>query len=125
MILLEVVVVIVGIGAEFQLFNLDNMLFLLGFVLLLLLLVLVVSVIHGFGDRGHRLGETITRSSPISWALRSAAVVGMISAVPSGNTARTSRARMDCLRFLYGSVCEEVNFCLEPCKLIGRFCWIF
>src|SRR5688572_1150446 len=49
-VLLEVVVVIVGVGAEFQLLHLDNVLLLFCFVLLFLVLVLPLTVVHGFGD---------------------------------------------------------------------------
>src|SRR5450755_916476 len=48
---------------------------------------------------GTAVGDTTTRSRPISCALRRAAAVGITSAVPSGNTARTSRNRMDSFTF--------------------------
>ena len=54
MVFLELVVVIVGVGAELQLLHLDHVLLLLGLVLLLLVLVLPLAVVHGLGDR--RLG---------------------------------------------------------------------
>ena len=50
MVFLEVVIVIVGVGAEFQLLNLDDVLLFLGFVLLFLLLVLPLAKVHGFSD---------------------------------------------------------------------------
>src|SRR5690349_14866536 len=50
-ILLEVVIVIVGIGAEFQLLYLHHMLLFLGFVLLLFLFVLIMAVVNRLGDR--------------------------------------------------------------------------
>src|SRR5579863_403753 len=53
-IFLEVVIVIVGVGAELQLLHLYDMLFLLGFVRLLLHLVLVVAVIDRLRDRRYR-----------------------------------------------------------------------
>jgi len=56
-VLLEVVVVIVGIGAELQLLHLDHVLLLLGVMLFLLLLVLVVAEIHGLGDRRNSRGS--------------------------------------------------------------------
>src|SRR5580692_7993215 len=52
-----------------------------------------------FATGGTAVGDTTTRSSPSSCALRRAAEVGIISAVPSGNTARTSLARIDSLTF--------------------------
>ena len=54
MIVLEFVVVIVGIRAEFQLLYLNNVLLLLRVVLFLFILVLPLAIIHGLGDR--RLG---------------------------------------------------------------------
>lgn len=51
MILFEIVVVIVGIGPEFQLFYLDDVLLFLSFVLFLLVLILPLAIIHGFGNR--------------------------------------------------------------------------
>src|SRR5229473_103433 len=48
---------------------------------------------------GSAVGAIRIRSRPISWALRMAAGVGIISATPSGNTARTSRARIASLTF--------------------------
>src|SRR5690348_17855188 len=48
---------------------------------------------------GSAVGLTTIKSSPISCALRTAAGVGMTSTVPSGNTARTSRARMASFTF--------------------------
>src|SRR6266478_8966394 len=39
------------------------------------------------------------KSKPRSWALRTAACVGMTSTEPSGKTARTSRARIASLTF--------------------------
>jgi hypothetical protein len=48
---LEVVIVIVGVGAEFQLLHLHHVLLLLGVVLLLLLVVLIVAEVDGLGDR--------------------------------------------------------------------------
>ena len=50
MILLELIVVIVGVGTEFQFLHLDHVLLSLGFVLLLLVLVLPLAVIHRLGD---------------------------------------------------------------------------
>ena len=50
-IFLEIVIVIVGVGAEFQLLHLDDVLFALGFVLFLFVLVLPLAVVHRFGDR--------------------------------------------------------------------------
>src|SRR5580658_10253620 len=52
-----------------------------------------------FATGGTAVGETTTRSRPSSCALRRAAAVGIISAVPSGNTARTSLARIDSFTF--------------------------
>src|SRR3984885_15273858 len=52
-----------------------------------------------FATGGTAVGDTTTRSRPSSCALRRAAAVGIISAVPSGNTARTSRARIDSFTF--------------------------
>lgn len=57
-IFLEIVVVVVGVGAEFQLFDLDDVLFLLSVMLLFFLFVLVVAEIDGFGDwRDGRRGD--------------------------------------------------------------------
>ena len=53
-ILFEIVVVIVGIGAEFQLLDLYDMLLLFRLMRFLFHLVLVVSVIDRLGDRRHR-----------------------------------------------------------------------
>src|ERR1700733_5824661 len=52
-----------------------------------------------FATGGTAVGDTTTRSRPSSCALRRAAAVGIISAVPSGNTALTSLARIDSLTF--------------------------
>src|SRR5579863_3191103 len=52
-----------------------------------------------FATGGTAVGDTTTRSRPSSCARRRAAAVGIISAVPSGNTARTSLARIDSLTF--------------------------
>src|SRR5207253_6909681 len=52
------------------------------------------------------------RSRPSSCALRNAVCVGMISVVPSGNTARTSRARIDSLTF-------SLRFCRRGGRLRG------
>ena len=49
-VLLEVVIVVVRIGAELEFLHLDNVLFLLGFVLFLLELVLIVAVVDCLGD---------------------------------------------------------------------------
>src|SRR5271157_1400505 len=49
---LEVVVMVVGVGAELQFLDLDHVLLLLGVVLLLFLLVLIVPEIHDLGHRG-------------------------------------------------------------------------
>src|SRR6266571_3766685 len=49
-VLLEVVVVIVGVGPELELLHLHHVLLLFGVVLLLLLLVLVMPVVHRLGD---------------------------------------------------------------------------
>ena len=58
------------------------------------------------------VGAINTRSRPISWALRKAAAVGMTSVVPSGKTARTSRARIDSFTF-------SLRFCLRGGKFLG------
>ena len=50
MVLLEVVIVIVGIGAELDFLDLDDVLLPLGLVLLLFVFVLPLAVVHGFGD---------------------------------------------------------------------------
>src|SRR5204863_7013003 len=63
---------------------------------------------------GTAVGETRTRSRPISCALRRAAAVGMTSAVPSGKTARTSRARMDSFTF-------SLRFCRRGGKFLGGY----
>src|ERR1700683_2123216 len=57
MILFEIVIMIVGVGPELQLFHLDHVLLLPGLVLLLFLLVLVVTEVHGFGHGWHRGGR--------------------------------------------------------------------
>lgn len=49
-VLFEIVIVIVGIRAEFQLFYQDDVLLSLGLMLLLLVLVLPLPIIHRFGD---------------------------------------------------------------------------
>src|SRR5947209_3937246 len=46
----------------------------------------------------------------MSWALRKAAAVGITSVVPSGKTARTSRARID-----------SFTFSLRFCRRGGKF----
>src|SRR6478672_1595268 len=48
---------------------------------------------------GSAVGLTTIKSSPSSCALRTAAGVGMTSTVPSGKTARTSRARIASFTF--------------------------
>ncbi len=57
MILLEIVVVIVGVGAKLQFLHLDHVLLLLGVVLLLLLFVLPLAIIHGLGNRWFSRGS--------------------------------------------------------------------
>src|SRR6478735_5760909 len=52
-----------------------------------------------FATGGSAVGDTTMRSRPKSLALRMAAGVGRISTLPSGNTARTSRARIASLTF--------------------------
>src|SRR5262249_4749328 len=54
--LFEVVIVIVGIGAELELLYLNHVLLLAGIVRLLFLLVLIMAEIDGFGDRRNRRG---------------------------------------------------------------------
>ncbi len=56
-ILFELVVVVVRIGPELQLFDLHHVLLLLGFVLFLFLLVLIMAVVDGLGDRRNRRGR--------------------------------------------------------------------
>jgi hypothetical protein len=56
-VLLEVVVVVVGVGPELQLLHLHHVLLLLGFVLLLFQLVLIVAVIDRLGHGRHRRGR--------------------------------------------------------------------
>src|ERR1035438_5484942 len=63
---------------------------------------------------GVAVGAINTRSSPSSWAFRRAWAVGMISEVPSGNTARTSRARMDSFTF-------SLRFCLRGGKFLPGY----
>jgi hypothetical protein len=63
---LELVIVVVGVGPELQLFDLNDVLLFLGLMLLLLVFVLPLP---------------------------------MISTLPSGNTARTSRTRMASFTF--------------------------
>src|ERR1039458_3915591 len=63
---------------------------------------------------GTAVGAINTRSSPSSWAFRRAAAVGMTSEVPSGNTARTSRARMDSFTF-------SLRFCLRGGKFLPGY----
>src|SRR5437764_12402983 len=48
---------------------------------------------------GSAVGAMRIKSKPRSWALRTAACVGMTSTEPSGKTARTSRARIASLTF--------------------------
>src|ERR1035438_485620 len=52
-VLLEIGVVVVGVGTELELLDLHHVLLLSGVVLLLLLLVLVVAEIHGLRHRRH------------------------------------------------------------------------
>ena len=54
---LEVVVVVVGVRAEFEFLDLDHVLLLLGFVLFLFELVLIVPIIDRFGHGRHRGGR--------------------------------------------------------------------
>ena len=96
---LEVVVMIIGVGAELQLLHLDDVLLAFGVVLLLFVLVLPLPIIHRFRYGRLRRGRDKIRSSPISCALRTAADVGMTSTLPSGKTARTSRARIASFTF--------------------------
>lgn len=49
-VLFEVVVVVVRIGPELQLFDVDDVLFAFGVVRLFFLLVLPLAIVHGFGD---------------------------------------------------------------------------
>src|SRR6185312_6141614 len=68
---------------------------------------------------GTAVGAISTRSSPSSCALRSAAAVGITSVVPSGNTARTSRTRIDSFTF-------SLRFCLRGGKFLpGYICYTF
>ena len=100
MILLEIVIVIVGVGPEFQLLHLDDVLLAFGLVLFLFVLVLPLAIIHRFGDGGLSGGRD--QDQVESQFLRPAnrgQWVGMTSTDPSGNTARTSRARMASLTF--------------------------
>ena len=48
---------------------------------------------------GSAVGATKIKSSPNAWALRTAAMVGMISTEPSGNTARTLGERIASFTF--------------------------
>ena len=57
---LEIVIVIVGVGAEFQLLHLDDMLLLFGLVLFLFVLILPLAVVHRLGDG--RFGSRRDRS---------------------------------------------------------------
>ena len=57
MIFLEAVVVVVGVGAELEFFDLNDVLFLLSVVLLFFLLVLIVTKVDGLGDGGHGGGR--------------------------------------------------------------------
>src|SRR5215210_4743054 len=52
-----------------------------------------------FATGGSAVGAIRIRSRPSSWARRMAACVGMTSTDPSGNTARTSRARIASFTF--------------------------
>jgi len=63
---------------------------------------------------GTAVGAISTRSRPKSCALRRAAAVGITSAVPSGNTARTSRARIDSFTF-------SLRFCLRGGKFLPGY----
>src|ERR1019366_1694082 len=63
---------------------------------------------------GTAVGATRTKSRPSSCALRKAAEVGMTSVVPSGKTARTSRARMDSFTF-------SLRFCLRGGKFLPGY----
>src|SRR5512138_3458682 len=53
-VLFEGIIVIIGVGPEFKLLHLNDMLLLLSLVLLLLLFVLPLAVIHGLGYRRFR-----------------------------------------------------------------------
>src|SRR6266478_2675741 len=50
-IFLEFVIMIVGVGTEFQFLHLNDVLLAFGLVLLLLVFVLPLAVVHGLGDR--------------------------------------------------------------------------
>ena len=54
MVLLEVVIVFIRVGAELEFFDLHDVLFLFGFVLFLFLLVLEMTEVYGLGHRRHR-----------------------------------------------------------------------
>ena len=49
-VLFEIVIVVIGVGAELELLHLDDVLFAFGFVLLLFVFVLPLAVVHRFGD---------------------------------------------------------------------------
>ena len=66
MVLFEVVVVIIGVGAELQFLHQDDVLFLAGVVLLLLYFVLPLAVSMAFATGGSAVGAMQIRSRPSS-----------------------------------------------------------
>jgi hypothetical protein len=63
--LLEIVIVLVDLRAEFDLLDLDHPLMLLGFARPLLLLVLVLAEIHDPADRRHRRRRDLDEVEPL------------------------------------------------------------
>jgi len=69
-VLLKLVIVVVGVGTEFQFLHLDHVLLPFRFVLLFLVLVLPLAIIHRLGDR--RLGRGCNQDQIQSQFLRPA-----------------------------------------------------
>ena len=63
-VLLELVVVVIGVGPELKLLHLNDVLFFFGFVLLLFILVLPLAVIHRLGDGRLRGGSNQNQVEP-------------------------------------------------------------
>ena len=61
---LDLVVMGIGVGAELDLFDLDDLLILAGVRLFLLGLVFELAKIHDLADRGHRIGRNLDQIEP-------------------------------------------------------------
>ena len=104
------------LGRNFSSFTWMTCCFFLASCCFFFCLVLPLAVIHGLGHGRLRGGRDQDQIETQFLARRMAAGVGMTSTLPSGNTARTSRARMASLTFSRILVCAEESFFLDTCS---------